>query len=62
MTRRIIKTIPRSVKNAAGLVVCCAGSGVIAFGVWEIYRPAGIIAGGVALVAIGWLLDSLGGE
>lgn len=32
-----------------------AGAGLVAYGAWEIYRPAGFIVGGVLLIAGAWL-------
>jgi hypothetical protein len=37
-----------------------AGAGLIAFGAWEVYRPAGPIVGGVLLIA-GVILRARGG-
>lgn len=38
-----------------------AGLALLCWGVWEIYRPAGLIAGGVALAAVS-VIGMLGGE
>ena len=45
---------PRSARAALLQVV---GMGAIAFGAGMIYRPAGFIVGGVALLALAWLSE-----
>jgi ABC-type protease/lipase transport system fused ATPase/permease subunit len=39
-------------RDLAGL----AGAGLVAYGAWLVYRPAGFIAGGVLLIAASILL------
>ena len=51
----------RAGRAGAGLVLCIIGYGIVAVGVWEISRPAGIIATGLGVLFCGWLADSLGG-
>ena len=42
--------------------LCFLGGGaLVSWGAWEIYRPAGIIAAGAALVAFALLIDDGGG-
>lgn len=36
-------------------LVALAGAGLVAFGAWRVYPPAGFIVGGVLLVAGAWL-------
>lgn len=52
------------VRSAVGLLgrllgdaAIVGGLALIAFGAFEIYRPAGFIVAGVELAALGWLLD-----
>ncbi len=50
--KRAIRAISAVAVDAAGL----AGAGLIAYGAWQVYHPAGFIVGGVLLVAGAWLL------
>ena len=54
--------LPRGVVSGAGFAICIAGAGVVAWGVWEIHRPSALIAIGLELVALGWLIDRLIGD
>ena len=49
--------IGTAIVGALGDVAIISGLGLIAFGVFEIYRPAGFIISGVELAALAWLLD-----
>lgn len=44
---RLVSTAPDYLREAAGL----GGVALIAYGIWEIYEPAGIVALGVQLLA-----------
>lgn len=48
-------SVPSALRDLAGL----AGVGLIAYGAWLVYPPAGFITGGVLLIA-GALLLALG--
>lgn len=53
----------RFLGDITGVSIGAVGCVSIAWGVFEIYRPAGIIVAGLELVGVGWLLDKLfGGE
>lgn len=35
----------------------CSGAGLVAYGAWLIYPPAGFIVGGVLLLVAAWMLS-----
>lgn len=51
LLKQIGRLAPVLGRDAAGV----AGIGLIAYGAWLVYPPAGFIAGGVELVAAAWL-------
>jgi hypothetical protein len=62
---------PMSTAYALGAIVCVlrgvvvdflgvAGLALVAYGVWDIYRPAGLIVGGVEMVMASYLLTRAG--
>lgn len=53
--RTIALAVPSLVRDLAGL----CGVGLVSYGAWLIYPPAGFIAGGILLI-VGALLISLG--
>ena len=53
--RTIAGVVPGLVRDLAGL----CGVGLVSYGAWLIYPPAGFITGGILLI-IGTLLISLG--
>jgi hypothetical protein len=46
------RAIPVLMRDVAGV----AGVGLVAYGAWRIYEPAGFIVGGLCLVAAAFLL------
>ena len=53
--RTIAGAVPGVVRDLAGL----AGVGLVSYGAWMIYPPAGFVAGGLLLI-VGALLAALG--
>ena len=53
--RTIAMAVPSLVRDLAGL----CGVGLVSYGAWMIYPPAGFIAGGILLI-VGALLIALG--
>ncbi|MBX9944858.1 MAG: hypothetical protein K2Y40_12315 [Reyranella sp.] len=53
--RTIAGVVPGLVRDLAGL----CGVGLVSYGAWMIYPPAGFIAGGILLI-VGALLIALG--
>ena len=53
--RTIAGAVPGLVRDLAGL----CGVGLVSYGAWMIYPPAGFIAGGILLI-VGALLIALG--
>ena len=49
--RRLISALPALIIDLAGL----AGAAAITYGMWQIYPPAGWIAGGALGLAAAWL-------
>lgn len=46
-----LRNVAPALVTLAELVVLLGGAGLIAFGAWQVYAPAGPIAAGVLLVA-----------
>lgn len=59
MIARHINAARRSLGAAAETGALLAGAALIAFGTWQIYRPAGYIVGGMLLIA-GVILQARG--
>jgi len=57
MRKIILMPAARRVGRLLGDAVIVSGLALIAFGAFEIYRPAGFIVAGVELATLGWLLD-----
>ncbi len=57
MIKNLIRSVAGWWVRTAGDIVIFGGLALIAFGAFEIYRPAGFIVIGVELAALGWLLD-----
>lgn len=53
LTRFIGRVLPPLLKDGAGI----AGAGLLAYGAWLIYEPAGFIVGGLQLLAVAVLLN-----
>ena len=53
--RNVAMVVPGLVRDLAGL----CGVGLVSYGAWMIYPPAGFITGGILLI-VGALLISLG--
>lgn len=47
----VARALPGIVRDIAGL----GGAGLVAYGAWLVYAPAGFITGGVLLLAGAWL-------
>ena len=60
MSRAGLVRIGRVVVGSAGDVAILCGLGLVAFGTFEIYQPAGFIISGIELATLAWLLDRRG--
>lgn len=55
---RLSKAVAGEVARGAAML---AGAGLLAYGAWLAWRPAGAMAGGLLLLAGLWLHDRYGG-
>ena len=55
-----MKKIIKFLRGVLNDLCFLGGSALVSWGAWEIYRPAGIIAAGAAMVAFALLIDDGG--
>lgn len=60
--KKIIAAIGSALDLVAGAVIVLVGMVTIAWGVYEMSRPHGLIIAGIELIAIGCLIDRMGGN
>ena len=60
--RRVSMIVLRSSRSAVASLLELSGFTTVAYGVWTVSRPAGIITGGLFAVLMSFLIDRAGGR
>ena len=55
-------SILKHLKNIISDLLIVIGLEAVTVGAWMIYRPAGWLVAGIALIGFGWLIGLTGGE